>query len=280
MISNKKRAIIVTLVLSLVVGTLINAKSWYMLLNNGCENESVYTENIQNFETSELDNVNEVKDTDNDDKYVKDEDGFEYEIEYISSENNDYTVYDEDYNIVVEDNTNIKNMSTLGGLGMNNNIVSVNCDDSMMDNGGIQQVGTKKLKKAIKATGYEVKLLACIINAEAKGEPYAGKLGVANVVLNRYRSKGFPNSIKKVIYQKSQFGPVKNGALNRELRKYGEGHYKKNAAAKSSLKAAKEALNGRYVIGKYDFNKKLYFNGKRYSRARKNNIIIKNHRFW
>lgn len=51
--------------------------------------------------------------------------------------------------------------------------------------------------------------------AEAEGEPYKGKVAVANVVLNRLRSANFPDTIYKVIYQKSQFSPVANGRLNR-----------------------------------------------------------------
>ncbi|MFD1909465.1 cell wall hydrolase [Paenibacillus rhizoplanae] len=38
--------------------------------------------------------------------------------------------------------------------------------------------------------------------AEAEGEPYKGKVAVANVVLNRLRSANFPDTIREVIYQK------------------------------------------------------------------------------
>lgn len=58
-------------------------------------------------------------------------------------------------------------------------------------------------------------LLQKIVMAEAEGEPYQGKVAVANVVLNRLRSANFPDTIKKVIYQKSQFSPVANGRLKR-----------------------------------------------------------------
>ena len=273
MLSNKKRAIIATVVFSLMVGTLINAHSWYMLLMDGFSKESAYN-NIQKNEMTYSDKNNVVDDVE---KVV-----FDRELASVSTDN--YIVYDEDYNVVQDGKSSIKNIATLGGLGLGADVKTMKCEEteeeSEEDEIGLQQVENNKLKKAIKASGEELKLLACIINAEAKGEPYEGKLGVANVVLNRYRSKGFPNSIKKVIYQKSQFGPARNGALKRELNRYSKGVYKKNSAAKSSLKAAKEALNGRYTIGKYDFNKKLYFNGKRYSKPRKNNIIIKNHRFW
>ncbi|WP_025688166.1 cell wall hydrolase [Paenibacillus zanthoxyli] len=61
----------------------------------------------------------------------------------------------------------------------------------------------------------EVLLLQKIVMAEAEGEPYKGKVAVANVVLNRLRSAHFPNTIKAVIYQKHQFSPVANGRLKR-----------------------------------------------------------------
>ncbi|SEO88087.1 N-acetylmuramoyl-L-alanine amidase [Paenibacillus sophorae] len=61
----------------------------------------------------------------------------------------------------------------------------------------------------------EVLLLQKIVMAEAEGEPYKGKVAVANVVLNRLRSAQFPNTIKAVIYQKHQFSPVANGRLKR-----------------------------------------------------------------
>lgn len=59
----------------------------------------------------------------------------------------------------------------------------------------------------------EMYLLEKIVMAEAEGEPYEGKLAVANVVLNRLRSSNYPDTIHDVIYQKSQFSPVSNGRL-------------------------------------------------------------------
>ncbi|SET17251.1 N-acetylmuramoyl-L-alanine amidase [Oceanobacillus limi] len=64
----------------------------------------------------------------------------------------------------------------------------------------------------------EKELMAKLVNAEAKGEPYAGKVAVATVVLNRVDHNEFPNTIKEVIYERSNghyaFSPVQNGAIN------------------------------------------------------------------
>lgn len=75
-------------------------------------------------------------------------------------------------------------------------------------------------------------LLQKIVMAEAEGEPYQGKVAVANVVLNRLRSANFPDTIYKVIFQKSQFSPVANGRFER---------VKPNA---DSIKAVNAALSG------------------------------------
>ncbi len=82
----------------------------------------------------------------------------------------------------------------------------------------------------------DVLLLQRIVMAEAEGEPYQGKIAVANVVLNRLRSANFPNTIKKVIYQKYQFSPVANGRFDR---------VKPN---QDSIHAANEALNGKKAV--------------------------------
>lgn len=61
-------------------------------------------------------------------------------------------------------------------------------------------------------------LMARLVHAEAEGEPYAGKVGVATVVLNRVDHKEFPDTIRGVIYEKVggsyAFTPVQNGEIN------------------------------------------------------------------
>ncbi|GIO67863.1 cell wall hydrolase [Paenibacillus sp. JTLBN-2024] len=85
-------------------------------------------------------------------------------------------------------------------------------------------------------TAEDVLLLQKIVMAEAEGEPYQGKIAVANVVLNRLRSANFPNTIKKVIYQKHQFSPVANGRFDR---------VKPN---RDCIRAVNEALNGKKAV--------------------------------
>jgi len=58
--------------------------------------------------------------------------------------------------------------------------------------------------------------LSRIIEAEASGEPYSGKVAVGEVILNRVKSNEFPNTIWKVIFDDTyaiQFEPVANGTI-------------------------------------------------------------------
>lgn len=58
-------------------------------------------------------------------------------------------------------------------------------------------------------------LLMKIAMAEAEDEDTEGKALVMRVVLNRVKSREFPDSIKKVIYQERQFSPIANGRFDR-----------------------------------------------------------------
>ncbi|MMZ51303.1 Spore cortex-lytic enzyme precursor [compost metagenome] len=82
----------------------------------------------------------------------------------------------------------------------------------------------------------ELLLLQKIVMAEAEGEPYEGKVAVANVVLNRLRSAPFPDTIQAVIYQKAQFSPVANGRLRRVQ------------PNQDSIRAVTAALNGHKAV--------------------------------
>jgi N-acetylmuramoyl-L-alanine amidase len=61
----------------------------------------------------------------------------------------------------------------------------------------------------------DLNLLSRLVTAEAKGEPYEGKIAVAKVVMNRVASSKFPGTIRGVIYEHNQFSPVSNGMINR-----------------------------------------------------------------
>ncbi len=55
--------------------------------------------------------------------------------------------------------------------------------------------------------------MAGAIYFEAKGEPLAGQLAVAQVILNRTKSGRFPKSICSVVTQRGQFSFVRGGRV-------------------------------------------------------------------
>ena len=124
----------------------------------------------------------------------------------------------------------------------------------------------------------DLRLLSAIIYCEAQGETYAGKVAVGIVVMNRKASKQFPNSIKGVVYQKNQFQPVRNGSLNKALKKYDQGKFK-SGAGKQCVKAAKEALDGTKKVSykSKTINLKGYHFFSRYLKGCR--VQIGNHQF-
>ncbi|MFE7062565.1 cell wall hydrolase [Sutcliffiella sp. NPDC057660] len=102
------------------------------------------------------------------------------------------------------------------------------------------------LKMPTAVSEEEKDLLARLVHAESKGEPYEGKVAVATVVLNRVDSDIFPDTIKEVVTETSpggvyQFSPVKNGEINKK-------------ADEEAIKAVEEAIAFRG-----DGNNSLYF---------------------
>lgn len=77
----------------------------------------------------------------------------------------------------------------------------------------------------------DVYLLARLISAEARGEPYVGQVAVGAVVLNRVKHPSFPSTVSGVIYQTDAFTCVSDGQFNQPI-------------AESAYRAAQDALGG------------------------------------
>jgi len=63
------------------------------------------------------------------------------------------------------------------------------------------------------AADRELNCLAVGVYYESKGEPLAGQLAVADVILNRTRSGRFPKSVCSVLTQRGQFSFVRGGKI-------------------------------------------------------------------
>ena len=86
-------------------------------------------------------------------------------------------------------------------------------------------------QKAASSQENNLNLLARLISAEARGEPYVGQVAVGAVVLNRVEHPSFPNTISGVIYQSGAFTCITDGQFNQPV-------------AESAYRAARDALNG------------------------------------
>ena len=75
----------------------------------------------------------------------------------------------------------------------------------------------EEAKRAAAVVAYsdeDYQVLLRIVQAEAGICDDKGKILVANVIINRVKNSEFPNTIKSVVYEKSQFSPVSNGSIN------------------------------------------------------------------
>lgn len=88
-------------------------------------------------------------------------------------------------------------------------------------------------------TEEDIYWLSRIVHAESSGEPMTGKIGVANVVLNRVDSPEFDDTVYEVVFDRKygvQFTPTANGAIY-------------NTPSADSITAAKRALAGEKTVG-------------------------------
>lgn len=116
------------------------------------------------------------------------------------------------------------------------------------------------------ASNSDLNLLAHLVYAEARGEPYSGQVAVAAVVLNRVKSNSFPNTVAGVIYERGAFSVVADGQINLQPNQ-------------TAISAARDALNGwDPTYGAiYYFNPKTATNKWIWSRPM--TVTIGNHRF-
>jgi N-acetylmuramoyl-L-alanine amidase len=150
--------------------------------------------------------------------------------------------------------------------------IAVKFGVSELDLKKINKTNIEKLQQGEKIiipktiTPKEKDLLMRLVHAEAKGEPFEGKVAVAAVVLNRVEHEKFPNTIEKVIKEEGQFQPVDNGAI-------------KEPAEKVDQKAVQTALalEGQDNGSLYFYNPEIADN--HWQKTRKVTDVIGNHYF-
>jgi N-acetylmuramoyl-L-alanine amidase len=116
------------------------------------------------------------------------------------------------------------------------------------------------------ATQANISLLARIISAEARGEPYVGQVAVGAVILNRIEHPSFPDTLSGVIYQNGAFTAVTDGQFNQPV-------------ASSAYNAARDALNGWDPTGGCIYYYNPAKTSNKFIRSRQVVTVIGSHRF-
>ena len=125
----------------------------------------------------------------------------------------------------------------------------------------------KTSRAAVDLNDEDLFLLAIVVEMEAGGESYQGKLAVANVVINRLLSRKWGKTISSVVYAPNQFSGANSGRIEKFSTRVSE----------DSKKAAVAAAAGENNIEDY-----LYFRMKStatYSKYSKY-YILGNHCFY
>ena len=112
----------------------------------------------------------------------------------------------------------------------------------------------------------DMDLLARIIHAEARGEPFSGQVAVGAVIINRVNSSDFPNTIHDVIFQAGQFCTVDDGQV----------HLQPNQTA---IRAAQRVAQGEDPSNGALFFYNPYKSDSRFMRTRATTTIIGDHVF-
>ena len=108
-----------------------------------------------------------------------------------------------------------------------NNLVQ----DGIVGSKTLKALGIGESKNSSKYSDSEINLLARVISAESRGEPYSGQVAVGGVILNRIEHPSFPDTLSGVIYQPGAFSCLNDGQINQ-------------AVDESAKRAAVDAING------------------------------------
>lgn len=93
---------------------------------------------------------------------------------------------------------------------------------------------------SVSASASDIELLAALLECEAGSRNYDAVLAVASVVVNRMKSRYYPDTVRGVIYQSGQFPPAHDGKVDRVLSR---------GVKPICVQAAKDALAGKNNVG-------------------------------
>jgi N-acetylmuramoyl-L-alanine amidase len=103
--------------------------------------------------------------------------------------------------------------------------------NGIADNATLRVLGIDTGQSPITSNQAEINLLARMISAEGRGEPYEGQVAIGAVIVNRMKHPSFPDTLAGVLYQDGAFTALVDGQFNQPI-------------ADSAYSAARDALAG------------------------------------
>ena len=103
--------------------------------------------------------------------------------------------------------------------------------NGIADNATLQILGIEVNESPVTANQASINLLARMISAEGRGEPYEGQVAIGAVIVNRMSHPSFPDTLSGVLYQDGAFTALVDGQFNEPI-------------AESAYSAARDALGG------------------------------------
>jgi N-acetylmuramoyl-L-alanine amidase len=103
--------------------------------------------------------------------------------------------------------------------------------NGIADKATLQVLGIETDEAPVDANQAEINLLARMISAEGRGEPYEGQVAIGAVIVNRMNHPSFPDTLAGVLYQDGAFTALVDGQFNEPI-------------ADSAYSAARDALAG------------------------------------
>lgn len=100
-----------------------------------------------------------------------------------------------------------------------------------MEKSGDSTAGESNSSGGTSSSKGDIALLAKVISAEARGEPYSGQVAVGAVILNRLDHPSFPSTLSGVVYEPGAFTCMVDGQIDQPV-------------ASSAYQAAQDAMNG------------------------------------
>lgn len=117
----------------------------------------------------------------------------------------EYSIQKDEYDLLVEEKDSLQK---------DNKDLQEEYNDLAKENEELKKELARQ-STVISLTQDELNLLYKLVFCEVGNEPVEAQIAVTNVIINRFNSDNFPNTVTEIIYQENQFSPVSDGSLSK-----------------------------------------------------------------